>query len=546
MVDVAADRTCMRRLRVLPISISMAVVVLGTGIASASNDGGKALGQQPPTNTALPRITGTFAPGQTLSASPGEWTGPGISYRFEWSRCSASGADCTGIPNANGATYNAGAADSDKSLRVTATATNKNGTAIATSAATPIIAGAAQPTTTATTTSATTTAATTTGTTTTAPTTGTTTTGPTSSTRPSSQDWGIATGYKPLYYSDATLAQYLDAIRALGVTFVRTDINLRQVFENPNNATNGLNSPNWSTADRYVAAVQARGMRVLWILTNTPDWAIAPGYSGVWAPWASDAVFGLAARKVVERYYPRGVTLYEIWNEPNFSWFFGNIHNRLYTDADVAKFGGMMRAAYTAMKTQAPGATIIGPGLGQAGSYRQVGGNGWMNEQRYLEKLYDPRIGNIKGYFDALSIHPYGDFIWGTDANRYFDYAGAVDDWVGWNKMYQTTPSIRSIMVANGDGDKKIWATEIGAPAKRDTEGSWTSGTGTSEGVQSGIAGQVARRWKALPFAGGLMWYAGTDSSSAAVEGDRWGLLRSDWSLKPSYATFRDAIAASG
>ena len=37
--------------------------------------------------------------------------------------------------------------------------------------------------------------------------------------------------------------------------------------------------------------------------------------------------------------------------------------------------------------------------------------------------------------------------------------------------MYQTSPSIRSIMVANGDSAKKIWITEFGAP---------TSGTPTT------------------------------------------------------------------
>lgn len=360
---------------------------------------------------------------------------------------------------------------------------------------------------------------------------------------PQGYEWGIATGYRPLYYDDAELARYLEALRALGVTYVRTDINLRQIFEDPANAGNGLSSPYWRAADRYVAAVQARGMKVLWILTNTPDWAIAPGYTGVWAPWADDSQFGEAARRVVERYFPLGVEVFEIWNEPNYSPFFGNIHDRRYTDADVAKFGGMMRAAYTAMKAEAPGATITGPGLGQAGTYQQVGGNGWMNDQRYLEKLYDPAIGNAKGSFDALSYHPYGDFYWGTDANRYFDYAGAADDWVGWNKLYQTRPSIRSIMVANGDGDKRIWATEIGAPAKRDTDGAWTQGTGTTEAIQAGIVRQVVTRWSALPFAGGLAWHAGRDSSNASAEDERWGLLRSDWSAKPGFAAFRDAIA---
>ena len=476
------------------------------GTTSATSLASQVVSAPLPAATQIPQITGLASVGQTLISSTGSWSGSPTSYAYQWKRCDTNGDSCVDVPLGIKASYVAVTADVGYSIRVTVTATNAAGSASAVSNHTLGVAAAA--------------------------------------TTPSTDnDWGIATGGDPVYYDDAKLARYLDSVRALGVRFVRTDIGLRGIFGSSTNATNGLNSPDWGSTDRYVDAVHSRGMRVLWILATTPDWAAAPGYSGTWAPWAKPAQFGEAARKVVERYYTRGVTVYEIWNEPNYARFFGDIHGRAYTETDIAIFAGMMKAAYTGMKTQQPGATIIGPGLAQAGSYQQGGGNGWINDQRFLEKLY---ANGIKGYFDALSYHPYGDFHSGASASRYYDYAGAADDWVGWNKLSQTPNSIRSIMIANGDGDKKIWATEIGAPAKRDYEGAWTQGTGTTETEQAAIAAQIGQRWKSLSYAGGLMWYAGKDGSTAVEEEARFGLLRSDWTEKPAYVAYKNSIAAYG
>ena len=66
-----------------------------------------------------------------------------------------------------------------------------------------------------------------------------------------------------------------------------------------------------------------------------------------------------------------------------------------------------------------------------------------------------------KGYFDALGHHPYC-----------FPAApGDAQNWSGWYQMYGPSNSLRATMTANGDGGKKIWATEFGyrrtAPRER-------------------------------------------------------------------------------
>jgi hypothetical protein len=117
------------------------VVLLGTtaGAVSAGNTPG--YGQQPPSNTALPAISGTLVSGSTLAATAGAWNGVSISsYAYEWKRCDLSGNSCASLAGATQTTYKLGSGDVGTTLRVSVTATNKNGSAAATSARTGVVA----------------------------------------------------------------------------------------------------------------------------------------------------------------------------------------------------------------------------------------------------------------------------------------------------------------------------------------------------------------------------------------------------------------------
>jgi hypothetical protein len=97
----------------------------------------------PPVNSSPPTTSGTAQAGQTLTASPGTWTGAQpITYAYQWQRCDTSGASCSAIAGATATTYPVGSADVGTTLRVAVTATNTARTATATSAATPVVQGA--------------------------------------------------------------------------------------------------------------------------------------------------------------------------------------------------------------------------------------------------------------------------------------------------------------------------------------------------------------------------------------------------------------------
>ena len=112
---------------------------------------------------------------------------------------------------------------------------------------------------------------------------------------------------------------------------------------------------------------------------------------------------------------------------------------------------------------------------------------------------------------------------------------GEAQGWSAWYQMYGTSPSLRSVMVANGDGAKKIWATEFGAP---------TNGPGgyVSEATQAQYVTQAYAAFRSYDWAGPLMWYSHRDAGTTTDTRENFfGLLRYDFSPKPAYTAYQTA-----
>src|SRR5262249_7654386 len=93
-----------------------------------------------PTNSAIPTITGTPKPGQTLTAGPGTWNGTApITSAYQWASCHPTGTVCVAMPGETTSTYPVAPYDASSSFRVVVTASNAAGSASATSAATAVV-----------------------------------------------------------------------------------------------------------------------------------------------------------------------------------------------------------------------------------------------------------------------------------------------------------------------------------------------------------------------------------------------------------------------
>jgi hypothetical protein len=101
---------------------------------------------QPPANSSAPTISGTAQQGQTLSANPGTWSGTQpISYAYQWRRCDLGADACIDIVGATAASYTLGTADVGSTIRVSVTASNRGGSASASSTATGAVAASTSP-----------------------------------------------------------------------------------------------------------------------------------------------------------------------------------------------------------------------------------------------------------------------------------------------------------------------------------------------------------------------------------------------------------------
>jgi hypothetical protein len=143
----------------------------------------------------------------------------------------------------------------------------------------------------------------------------------------------------------------------------------------------------------------------------------------------ADALKFLAARYA---HRPPQV-VWEVWNEPNDPSFWQPAPN-------AAQYAAMLRAAYRSIKSLDPDATVLG-------------GSIVFNDRKYLDRLY---AAGARGYFDALSLHPYA-----TGAIGPTDPDAAHS---GYFSFLLTVPQMEQEMAKHGDPNKPIWITEMGWP----------------------------------------------------------------------------------
>lgn len=322
-----------------------------------------------------------------------------------------------------------------------------------------------------------------------------------------SQMFGISPGGAIQNEDSTTLARDLDTMQTAGSKWLRVDINWAQI------QSGGPTSYNWSAIDRVVDGATSRGMSVLGVIVYTPNWARPSGTSATYGP--DPATYAAFAAKAAEHYASRGVHAFEVWNEPNTPAFWTPAPN-------PADYTRLLKAAYPAIKAADPSATVLSGGTAPAPS----DGTSYSPVD-FLKRIYANGGG---GSFDAVSHHPY---CWPAAP-------GEAQAWSAWYQMYGTSPSIRSTMVANGDGAKKIWATEFGAPT------SGPSGSYVSESTQAEMISKGYAEWKTYDWGGPMFTYSGRDlGTSTSTRENFFGLVRNDFSQKPSFAAYQTAATGT-
>jgi hypothetical protein len=333
---------------------------------------------------------------------------------------------------------------------------------------------------------------------------------------------GIATGDTLPWLSSGQLNAELNDFQSLGVGWVRLDIDWSDI------QPNGPDRYDWSNLDNVVKAANARGLKLLPTIAYTAPWARLPECaSSEFCQPQDPHQFATFAAAAVARYAPLGVHDWEVWNEENTVKFWQPSPN-------ITAYVQLLQATYPLIKQADPASTVILGGLAPTSAPDGI------DELDFLSGVYKA---GARTYFDAVGVHPYSFPV----------PASYFVAWSAWSQMSATTPSIRSIMSSNGDGDKQVWATEYGAP----TNGPGAIATETNynldqnpdhvdEAFQAYIAADAVNTAETYPWMGPLFWYSYKDLGTNTDAADNfYGLLRADGSRKPAYYSFQQAVSAT-
>ncbi|MCW2996817.1 MAG: cellulase family glycosylhydrolase [Solirubrobacterales bacterium] len=285
-----------------------------------------------------------------------------------------------------------------------------------------------------------------------------------------------------------------------------------------------------SSIDNAIAQVNAAGARPIFVITGAPAWANGSAADQHVPPTDPQDYADFFAQFVRHTRGKGNVAAYEVWNEQD-----GEIFWHGPSPEKAGPYSQLLKATYKAAKPVAGDAAIlVGPLTG--------------NNADYLQQLYDS---GAKNSFDGVAVHTdtacleLGPDVFYRESDR--------NDRIG-RYTFLGYRTVRQVMLANSDGEKGIWMTELGwsSTGGKASTCSRIPGSGTrSDGVT------VENQAKFLTHAYGCMaqdpyvvagfWFTMFDAPSEPVNELRhYGLVQSDGSHKPSYDAFTKVTANGG
>lgn len=322
--------------------------------------------------------------------------------------------------------------------------------------------------------------------------------------------------------------KHLDELQALGVNTVRVLVPWAgNEPVPPGTLPAEWEATFWARSDYIINAAAERGMGVLGVLNSTPFWGADPDEGGWGAGAAPDPEKFAAYAKTVAQRYGVKISAYEVWNEPNAVPYWTPV-------PDPVAYTEVLKAAWTAIKDANgiigadPGdPLVVGGVLGAVVNFGDI----TMDPRQYLETMY---ANGAKGFFDAISFHPY-QYTTKFSEGEY----NPAEPWKADSPLEQLI-AMRQTMMINGDDALKIWATEYGLP---------TAGVnGVTEQQQADFIADFLDAWDDLSYTGPAFIYTTVDRMDGTEDGS-FGIFTKDaegnWVPKLAAQVIKDAIAAN-
>ena len=265
-----------------------------------------------------------------------------------------------------------------------------------------------------------------------------------------------------------------------------------------------------SVLNGRIAALKARGVKVLVVVHRAPAWA-SGGRGGI-APPSNPATFGAFMGQIAQRV--PGADAWELWNEPDSGEFWAG-------GADPAAYAALLRSAYPAIKAVQPGDVVVTGGM--------VG-----NNVDFLSGLY---ANGAQGAFDAVAVHTDTACLTSGPDAYYRDERGRVGRYT-----FSAYREVHAVMADHGDAGKPIWMTELGWNTQRGRcnvgEKAGKKPIGVSKRRQARLLRAAYRCLAADPFVGVALWF-GVQDIPGSRHARGFGLYNRKGKAKPAAKAFR-------
>jgi len=231
----------------------------------------------------------------------------------------------------------------------------------------------------------------------------------------------------------------LELLQRAGVTWIRQQLPWEQIepvakgqYVDPN-----FGGSTWTKFDDIIERANGLGLQLILRLDTSPRWALPQDARDGLGPPVRYEDYWDFVQLVAERYRGR-VQVYQVWNEPNLTSEWGR------QPPDAAAYVRLVRGASDRIRAVDAGARVMSAALAPTLTENADA----LNELLYLQRMYDA---GVAGAFDVLAVQAYG-------------LRGGPDDpRVDPSDVTFSRPTlVRELMMRNGDGDRPIWATEMG------------------------------------------------------------------------------------
>ena len=251
--------------------------------------------------------------------------------------------------------------------------------------------------------------------------------------------------------------------------------------------------------DQMYAAMQAQGIRPIWILLFAPSWASAVPcdqytQNCMYPPAASHYADAAHMAALLATRYPNSAGI-EIWNEENNHWF--------WPSPDPAAYTQLLKVSYSAVKQANPSMPVVLGGLSNV--QQTAGGDVSLND--FLTGVY---ANGGKDSMDAIAFHPYPA---GSDLSL----------------VTQVFQQVRSIRHQFADDSKPLWATEIGLT----TSGNMWPGVG--DAAQAATLVAVYKLLSAMPDVKMIIFHTLIEYGSASDSEYGYGLMTPSFQPRPAF-----------